>query len=65
MTGHACVDHDASSLVLAVDPEFGGSTGGVEDSEDIRAINIVEVFLVQLDGRFDDRDASILQVSTR
>jgi hypothetical protein len=65
LAGHACVNHDAPSLVLAIDPEFGGGTGGIEDAKDIGTIDIVEVILVQFDGRLDDRDTGVLQMSTR
>ena len=65
MAGHAGVDDDAPSLVLAIDPELGGGNGGIKDSEDIGAINIVEVILGQFGGGLDDRNTGILQVPTK
>ena len=65
MAGHAGVDDDAPSLVLAIDPELGGGNGGIKDSEDIGAINIVKVILGQFGGGLDDRNTSVLQASTK
>ena len=60
LTGHAGVDYDVPSLVLAVDPEFGRSAGGIKDSKDINAVDVIEVILGQFNGRLDDRDTGVL-----
>lgn len=48
LRGHAGVDDDRTTLILSVDPELGGGTSSVENTEDVGSINVVKVLAVEI-----------------